>query len=435
MTSIEKVAISTVKQNPRNARRHSKKQIQQIANSIVRFGWTYPILIDEHGVALAGNGRLQAADLLGLKEVPVIRMVGLNDAEKRALAIADNKIGCNAGWDRAMLAEQLGELSHLAPEFNLQIEITGFEAAEFDALVSDFSDSDLDLVDDIPTIENDAVSAPGEVWQLGSHKLMCGDARDVDRLRKLMGETCAAAAFLDPPYNLRIKQTVGRGRTKHPEFAMGSGELSRDQFIAFLKEVMRVAAIVSRDGAVHYVCMDWRHLVELIIAGRAVYGAMLNLAVWVKSNAGMGAYYRSQYEHVGVFRVGNTPHLNNVELGRYGRSRTNVWHYPSVGAFAGRKDDLRAHPTIKPVALVSDAIKDCTKHGDTIIDTFCGSGTSILAAERTGRRAVAVEIEGRYVDLAIRRWQAVTKRDAVLAATGETFDELAARSKREGRGR
>jgi DNA modification methylase len=233
-------------------------------------------------------------------------------------------------------------------------------------------------------------------------------------------------AFLDPPYNVSIKGVVGRGRRKHGEFAMASGEMSRGEFVAFLNETLGNAATYSREGTVHYVCMDWRHLGELIEAGRAIYGEMLNLAVWAKSNAGQGSFYRSQHELIGVFRVGAASHLNNIELGRHGRSRSNVWHYAGVNSFrAGRMDELSVHPTVKPVMLVADAIKDCTKRDDVVLDTFCGSGTTILAAERVGRRACALELEPGYVDVAIRRWQAFTRRDAIHVESGATFDELA----------
>jgi DNA methylase len=207
---------------------------------------------------------------------------------------------------------------------------------------------------------------------------------------------------------------------------MGSGELSRAGFVEFLKDTLAAAAAVSHDGAVHYVCMDWRHIGELLEAGGTVYGDTLNIAVWVKSNAGQGSFYRSQHELVGVFRVGKGPHLNNIELGRHGRSRSNVWHYAGVNTFrAGRLDDLGSHPTVKPVALVADAIKDVTRRRDIVLDTFCGSGTTILAAERVGRRAYTLELEPRFVDVAIRRWQAFTRRDATHAEAGNTFDELA----------
>jgi DNA modification methylase len=250
--------------------------------------------------------------------------------------------------------------------------------------------------------------------------------RDSETLNRLMDESRAAMAFLDPPYNVRVRDIVGRGRVKHAEFAMGSGELSRAEFVEFLQSTLAAAAAVSRHDAVHFVCMDWRHIGELLDAARTVYDETLNIAVWVKSNAGQGSFYRSQHEFVGVFRVGAAAHLNNIELGRHGRNRSNVWHYGGVNTFrAGRMDDLKAHPTVKPIALVADVMKDCSRRGDIVLDTFCGSGTTILAAERVGRRAYALEIEPRFVDVAIRRWQAFTRKDAIHAASGRCFDELA----------
>jgi DNA modification methylase len=241
-----------------------------------------------------------------------------------------------------------------------------------------------------------------------------------------MGDTKATMAFLDPPYNLRVCEIVGRGRVQHDEFAMASGEMSQTEFVAFLTEVLGAAAAVSANGAVHCVCMDWRHIGELLAAGHTVYDEVLNLAVWVKNNAGQGSFYRSQHELVAIFRVGDAPHLNNIELGRHGRNRSNVWQYTGVNTFrAGRLDELRAHPTVKPVALVADSIKDCTRRGDVVLDTFSGSGTTLLAAERVGRRGFALEIEPRFVDLAIRRWQALTRKDAINIASGRCFDDIA----------
>jgi DNA modification methylase len=248
----------------------------------------------------------------------------------------------------------------------------------------------------------------------------------MEDVRLLMADCRADAAFLDAPYNVPIAAVVGRGRTKYREFAMASGEMSSSEYIGFLDATLGAAASVSRDGAIHFLSTDWRHITELVTAGKHVYGDFINIAVWVKSNAGLGSFYRSQHEFVGVFRVGRGPHLNNVELGRHGRSRSNVWHYAGMNAFrAGRMDELRAHPTAKPVALVADAIKDCTRRGDVMLDTFAGSGTTVMAAERVGRRARALEIEPRFVDLMIRRWQTFTRRDARHAASGLCFDEIA----------
>ena len=430
MPKLQWSVLEALKPNARNARTHSKKQIQQIADSIAAFGFVVPILTDQHGRIVAGHGRYDAAKLLGLKRVPVIEVSGLSEAKYRALALADNRIAQNAGWNRELLAAELAELSEVLVEDGLDISITGFAVPEIDQLIADFEQDAADPADTVDP--NWATAAPvterGDVWQLGTHRVLCGDTRNSGDLARLMGGSRAAMAFLDPPFNRRIRDVVGRGRVKHRDFSMGSGELSRREFLLFLIETLAAAAAVCVDGAVHFVCMDWRHIGELLEAAGTVYGETLNLAVWVKTNAGQGSFYRSQHELVGVFRVGNAAHLNNVELGRHGRSRSNVWHYAGVNTFrAGRLDDLTSHPTVKPVALVADAIKDVTRRRDIVLDTFCGSGTTILAAERVGRRAYTLELEPRFVDVAIRRWQAFTRRDAIHAEDGLTFDELASK--------
>ncbi len=430
MSNMQLIAVGAIKPNPRNARTHSKKQINQIAGSITAFGFLVPILIDGCGNIIAGHGRYRAAILLGLQQVPVIRVEGLSDAKRRALALADNKIAQNAGWDRELLASELPELADILVIEGLDISITGFAPVEIDQIATDFEADPLNPADtvDLGRTNGPPVSAPGDVWTLGDHRLMCGDARNADDLARLMGEARAAMAFLDPPYNVRVRDIVGRGQIKHDEFAMASGELSRAGFVEFLKQSLSAVAAMSHEGAVHFVCIDWRHLGELLEAGGAVYNKMLNLAVWVKTNAGQGSFYRSQHEFVGVFRVGEAGHLNNVELGRHGRSRSNVWHYAGVNTFrAGRLDELKCHPTVKPVALIADSIKDCTARGDIVLDTFSGSGTTILAAERVGRRAYAMEIEARFIDVAIMRWHAFTRKDAVHAHSGLSFDELASK--------
>ena len=428
MPTIQCVTIDALKPNARNARTHSKKQIRQIADSITAFGFVMPISIDENGVIISGHGRYAAAKLLGLRQVPAIEIQGLSEAKRRALALADNRIAEAAGWDRELLAKELPELADLLVIEDLDIEITGFAPVEIDQIAADFEEDASDPADTVDPAWATAapVTKAGDLWQLGTHRLLCGDARAAGDLAHLMGDAQAAMAFLDPPYNVRVRDIVGRGQVKHTEFAMASGELSRADFVAFLKTTLGAATGVCRKGAVHFVCMDWRHLGELLEAGSIVYGDILNLAVWVKTNAGQGSFYRSQHELVGVFRVGEDPHLNNVELGRHGRSRSNVWHYAGVNTFrAGRLDELKSHPTVKPVALVADTMKDCTRRGDLVLDTFCGSGTTILAAERVGRRAYTLELEPRFVDVAIKRWQAFARKDAVHAESGLTFDEIA----------
>ena len=416
-----------LKLSPHNARTHSKKQIQQIADSILRFGWTAPIVADDNGSIIAGHGRHLAALALGQRTVPVITVSHLTNVEKRTLALADNKIAANAGWDRSILATELGELAALLPEINLDVSITGFDPAEIDALAFDFTDPEQDPADEHPAPQSDgAVSKIGDLWILGEHRLICGNASEDAAVRQLMGRKHAAMLFGDPPYNVRIGAVVGRGKVKHREFASGSGEMSPAQFIDFLIRWMKLAARFSVDGSIHYVCIDWRHLGEMLTAGNEVYSELKNIVVWAKTNAGQGSFYRSQHELIFVFKNGDSPHQNNIELGKHGRNRSNVWTYAGVNAFrANRMDELSLHPTVKPVALVADAMRDCSRRGEIVLDPFMGSGTTILAAERVGRRAYGLEIDPLYVDVAIRRWQSFTKRDAILEATGQTFDEVA----------
>jgi DNA modification methylase len=419
--------VAKFRASKRNTRTHSKKQIRQIADSIRQFGWTSPIIVDEDGIIIAGHGRFAASVHLGLKRLPTILVSGLNDVEKRALALADNKIADNAGVDRILLATELGELASLLPGINLDISITGFEPAEIDILMGDLIDPEQDSADvHPPIVEDQQTTRLSDLWLLGAHRLKCGDARNESDLRGLMEKDRAAMIFTDPPYNVRIDSVQGRGKIKHREFAHASGEMSRQQFTEFLAGTLSHAANYSVDGSLHFVCMDWRHIGELLDAGRPIYSEVKNICVWVKSNAGQGSFYRSQHEMIVVFKNGDAGHQNNVELGRHGRNRSNVWTYAGVNTFrTGRLDDLSIHPTVKPTALVADAMRDCTRRDDLVLDLFMGSGTTILAAEKIGRRAYGLEIDPTYVDAAIRRWQSFTGRDATLNATGQTFDEVA----------
>jgi DNA modification methylase len=424
---ITEMQVGKLQPSRRNARTHSKKQIEQITNSIRRFGWTYPILVDEQGNILCGVGRWLAAQKLGLAKVPIIALTNLGDTEKRALALADNKIAANADWDRKILAAELGELAVLLPEISLNLEITGFEAAEIDSLLGDLVDTELDPADALPEIAEAPISRKADFWILGRHRLICGDACIDADFRALMGRERADLVFTDPPYNVCIAATVGRGKIKHREFASASGEMSPAQFTQFLNDWMMLAARYSAEGALTFAFMDWRHLGEMLAAGREAYSELKQLVVWAKTNAGQGSFYRSQHELIFVFKNGNGPHQNNIQLGRHGRNRSNLWTYAGVNTFrTGRLDDLSIHPTVKPIALVADVMRDCSRRNDIVLDPFMGSGTTILAAERVGRRGYGLEIDPLYVDAAIRRWQDFTKQDAVLKATGQTFDEVAA---------
>jgi DNA modification methylase len=383
--------------------------------------------VDDANMVLAGHGRLEAARLEGLDHVPVVRFGHLTAVQKRAYLIADNKIAEQAGWDRKMLAIELGELIDLLPTEGFDISLTGFEAPEIDLLLADMAPSRSEPEDILPAFPPNPTTRRGDLWQLKQHRLLCGDARDPGDFARLMNGASAAAVFCDPPYNLRVSAIGGRGRVRHPEFAFASGEMSRSQYRKFLTETLGNAVRVSSEGAVHFVCQGWRHISDLIDVGRELYDPMLNLVVWNKSNAGQGSFYRSQHELIGVFRVGGQPHRNNIELGRFGRNRSNVWTYAGVNTFGrGRDEALAAHPTVKPVALVADALLDCTARGDVVLDQFTGSGTTILAAEKVGRIGFGIEYEPGYVDVAIKRWQRSTKLEATLADDGRSFEEICA---------
>ena len=408
--SVQYTAVETLKPDVRNARTHSKVQIKQIVASIREFGFTNPILIDPEGGIIAGHGRLRAAKALEFDEVPTITLAGLSEPQKRALRLADNKIALSAGWDLDILRVELADLSKIAFDFDLSL--TGFSVGEIDVLLDADSNPDDER---LPAVPSEPTVRRGQIWQLGEHRIGCGDCRDLAFLQEVIGPgERVDAAFLDPPYNVKI---IGHANTKgrHREFEMASGEMSEDAFRVFLKESLGACATVSRDGAVHFICMDWRHIDDLSQVGTEIYDERLNICVWNKSNAGMGSLYRSKHEFVFVYRVGSEPHLNNVELGKHGRNRTNVWDYASVNSFAGsRREDLALHPTVKPTAMVADAIQDVTRRGELVLDVFLGSGTTLLAAERTGRRFRGVEIDPAYVDVALDRWRAMTNKEPKL---------------------
>ncbi len=395
--------LNALSPDPRNPRKHSNKQIRQIASSIATFGFVAPVLVDRELRVIAGHGRLLAAQKLGVAEVPVVSLEHLSEAQARAFAIADNRLTENSVWDDRLLAEAFKELSVLDLDFRL--DVTGFEMAEIDMKIEGLSASvEEDEGDAVPAVdEGPAVSNLGDLWLLDGHRLYCGSALDEASYATLMAGEQAAMVFTDPPYNVPIDGNVsGLGRVRHREFAMASGEMTPAQFTGFLTEACTLMARCSADGAIHYLCMDWRHLGELLSAGGAVYSEFKNICVWVKHNAGMGSLYRSQHELVLVFKHGRSPHQNNVHLGKYGRNRSNVWNYPGVNAFgrSGREGDLLAmHPTVKPVALIADAILDSSGRGEIILDVFAGSGSTIVAAERTGRRGFGIELDPHYVGL------------------------------------
>ena len=355
--------------------------------------------------------------------VPVVRLSHLSADEKRAYIIADNVLAEKSGWNREILTIELQNLI----DAGFDVELTGFEMAEIDLLMDDAANENA-AEDATPVYaKTPPVSQPGDLWMLDKHWLYCGDARDAKAYQELMGDKKAEFVFTDPPYNVPVDGHVcGLGRIRHDNFAMGCGEMSREEFTGFLKGIFAHLCRHSEDGSIHQVCMDWRHMAEMLAAGEAVYSELKNLCVWNKTNAGMGSFYRSKHELVFIWKNGTAPHVNNFELGQHGRSRSNVWDYEGVNTLrAERKAELALHPTVKPVALVTDAIKDCSRRGGIILDPFAGSGTVLIAAERTGRKAYAMEIDPSYVDVAIRRWQAFTGKKALLAPLDDSFEEMA----------
>jgi DNA modification methylase len=426
--SIDYQAVSALKPRATNPRTHSEKQITQIANAIRRFGFTNPVLVDDANGIVAGHGRVEAAKIVGLDQVPTVRLSAMSEAEIRAYVIADNRLAENAGWDRALLGIELQYLTEL--EIDFDVTVTGFELPEIDILIGDLSlaVNDNDPADAVVEVAaGPAISRPGDVWKLGSHRLICGDSTRLETYQLLLGDARAQMVFTDPPYNVPISGHVGGlGTIQHREFAMASGEMSPAEFTAFLQSVFGHLAAYSVDGAIHFQCMDWRHVLEIMAAGSAAYTDLKNICVWAKNNGGMGSLYRSQHEFVFVFKSGTAPHINNVELGKHGRYRTNVWSYAGVNSFGGDRADLSLHPTVKPVAMVADAIRDCSHRKGIVLDAFVGSGTTLIAAEKTGRRGYGIEIDPAYCDVTIRRLRAVCGLEAVLEASGQRFAEVEA---------
>jgi DNA modification methylase len=410
----------------KNARTHTKRQIRQIAHSIRTFGFTNPILIDRDNRIIAGHGRVEGAKVNGMTDVPTIRLEGLSEDQIRAYVIADNKLAENAGWDKSILAIELQYL--LTIQGDLDVTITGFEVPEIDLIVQE-AGAATDQVDTVDLQEvGPAVTQTGDIWNVGKHRVLCGSSLHDSSFSALLGKEKASMVFADPPYNVPIDgHATGNGVIKHRNFAMACGEMREAEFISFLTTSFSLLGRYSLSGSIQFICMDWRHTAELLSAGKQVYNSLLNMCVWAKDTGGMGSLYRSQHELVFVFRNGKDSHRNNVQLGRYGRNRTNVWRYPGANTFSKQGEEgnlLALHPTVKPVALIADAILDCSAPGDIVLDSFLGSGSTLLAAERVGRVCYGIDIDPLYVDVAIRRWQRYTGDSVVHATSGKSFDQI-----------
>jgi DNA methylase len=415
--SANLVAITSCKPLGRETRKHPPAQVRKLAASLERFGFVLPILIDAQGRVVAGWGLVLAARQLGLNEVPAVSLTDLSDADLRMLRLALNRIADDGAWDREALALEFSEILDLAPQ--IELESSGFEMGEIEVLRDG---SGVDQEDELPPIDPEAtpVTRPGDLWVLGEHYLLCGDALRDESYARVMGTEIAEMMFTDPPFDLPVESHgSGSGAIEHTDVAVASGQLSPPAYQIFLRTALGHAASHSINGAIHYVCMDWRHQCELMAAGDEVYGELLNLCVWNKCRAEMGSLYRSKHEFVFVYKVGKGAHINNVALGRRGRHRSDVWDYGSENSLNCTANKLA--PTVKPVAMIADAIQDCSNRGGLVIDPFGGVGTKLIAAEQTGRRARVIELNPILVDASIERWQRVTGGTARHAVTGRAF--------------
>lgn len=426
---LEHIRLQDLKPNPRSAKKHPERQIALLSEAIVRFGFTQPLAVDQNNVIVLGNARYEAARRAKLEHVPVIRLLHLSPTEKRALAIADNRLSEIGEWDYPVLAEDLQFLIDSAVDLRFDSQGLGFDTVQIDNILDSVKPTRAaDPADNaLPDIPETPVSERGDLWIAENHRLLCGDARNMDDYRALMGNDVADIVFTDPPYNVpNVGHVTSRRNVR--EFAMAAGEMSSAEFSQFLSESFSAIFKHSRPGAVVFTCMDWHHLSELRAACDPIFGPPRNMIVWVKSNAGMGSFYRSQHELIFPYVHPGAKPTNNFGLGGKGRYRTNVWQYPGVNAFGRDRDkNLAMHPTVKPVALVADALKDCSHRRDLVLDPFGGSGTTMIAAERTGRFARLIEYDPLYCDVIIQRWQSLTSKIARLAETDETFDQVKTR--------
>lgn len=421
--------IELVKPDDRNPRKHSKQQIRQIADCIGEIGFVVPIVVDGSNKILSGHGRYAAAKLLGATHVPVIRLEHLTPEQARIFSIADNRLVENSDWDDELLAEILLDLSNA--NLDISLELTGFSVTEMDLRIDSHLEEKSDKPDPADQIieqRGPIISRFGDVWSLGRHRIICGNSLEESTYSMLMNGLKAHMVISDSPFNVKINGHVGgNGKVKHKEFQFASGEMSQEEFTQFLTQAFRLQSKYSVDNSVHYQFCDWRHLEEFMSAGNSAYHQLINLVVWVKNSGAMGSFYRSRHELVLVYVNGKGPRRNNVQLGKYGRNRTNVWEYPGILTMSRQSEEgnlLLMHPTIKCVAMIADAILDCTSRNEIVLDAFLGSGTTVLAAERIGRVCHGIEVDPHYVDVSIMRWQRLTSESAIHTQSGKTFNQL-----------
>jgi len=417
------VPINDLRPYPDNPFRYPLKQRRKIEALAKRHGQIPTILVTSEMMILSGEDWWLVLRGMGKTEVKIEVLADLSDTEAVVVQLALGRVPLDVRLDPNRFRTKLVALQARG----IGLDLTGFDQAEIDfSLEIDMPRANVtEGFEQIPKRQDRAVSKPGDIFQLGAHRIACGDARDqalIDRLRE--GRE-AAACITDPPYNLEFsKFGFGKSRHRHGDFVEASGEMSEFEYYSLLQSSLQVLRASSSPSALIYVFMDWRHFLELTAAAKQLGLMLINVCVWVKPNGGLGGLYRSRHEFVVVLKAGSDPHRNNVELGKFGRNRTNVWEYDAPFA---RDELLGSHPTVKPVAMLADILRDCTARGELFIDTFLGSGSALTAAEETGRTCVGTELDPYYLDVAIRRWQAVTGRDAIHLGTGQCFDDMAQR--------
>ena len=428
--TFEYVSIDDLSFPARTLSQVNDRQHRQLMASITEFGFIAPLVISRGNEVIVCEKRLAAARELGLTQVPVVRANTLTPLQIRQYRIADNRLNELREWDADALKAELDEIIVLDPDVN--IEALGYEVAEFDVAVQVVTEGE-DPADIAPELPAEPQSRPGDIWEIDGHRLGCGDARDADFLRRLLDGEQPTCVFADPPFNRPVAQHIGgKGRIKHPEFVMASGEMSDAEFQQFQIDWLVQAVAVAQPGALIYVASDWRAPLATLAAAQTAGLEQVNFCTWELASPRLGSFYRSACEYFPVWKKPGGKSRNNVMLGRSGRHRSNCWHYPGANSFGAGRATLHLHPTVKPLALVLDILLDCTARGDAILDPFCGSGTTLLAAQRTGRKARVIELDPRYVDVAVRRYQDVFGRAPRLQGSGLTLDELASMPPRLG---
>ncbi len=425
--NLQMIDIALIIASNKSLRKHYRKQLQKIINAIKKFGFTNPLLVDKQLRLLAGELRLLAAKELGMKQIPVIILEDLTDEEAEAIRVLDNRIAEDSEWNYANLQEAIENLG----KFDISFEDLGFETVDYDKIFlnndseeSEVKNSEQETADwldvNIPKKAN-----LWDLWRLGDNFILCANSLLQKAFEILMQGELAQIVITDPPYNCKVNGHVcGSGKIKHDEFAMASGEMTEAEFAEFISGFMQHLVKFSSDGSLHYIFMDWRNINIVLNQGKKYYTELKDIAIWNKLSAGMGSLYRSQHEMIPIFKNGKAKHQNHIQLGKYGRYRSNVWDYPGVRATNPESLELlKFHPTPKNVAMLHSILLDASSKNDIVLDCFGGSGSTLLAAERCKRRARLIEIDPRYVDVCIYRWEKETGKTAKLVKNYEEIED------------